>query len=56
MLDTLDYSKCTGFDCPIKEKCWRYVKPSSRFQSWLNPDPEGSVSCMLYIPMEKDSD
>lgn len=48
-----EVSKCTGRDCPVKEKCWRYVKPPIRFQSWLNPDPDCSVSCTLYIPVEQ---
>jgi len=30
-----DISKCNGSGCPLKEKCWRYLAPSSSWQSMI---------------------
>lgn len=32
-----DITKCNNQDCPIKDKCYRYLaKANSRWQSWHN--------------------
>ena len=31
-----DISKCRGTDCPMKDKCYRFVVPSSRWQSYFH--------------------
>ena len=30
----MDYSKCIGHKCPIKDKCYRHTGPSGMWQSW----------------------
>jgi hypothetical protein len=30
-------TKCTGDNCPIKEKCYRFTAISSKYQSWFSP-------------------
>ena len=35
-----DISMCSGQDCPLKEKCYRYTAPKSEFwQSWFGNVP-----------------
>lgn len=36
----VDISKCSGEGCDKKETCWRYLAPSSSWQSFMNPDPK----------------
>lgn len=31
-----DISKCNGFECPIRDKCYRYTGPSGIWQSYNN--------------------
>ena len=31
-----DITKCTGKDYPIREKCWRYLAPDTKWQSYAN--------------------
>lgn len=39
-----DISKCTGYDCPLKDECYRFLVTPSMHQSWapfhkeLKPD------------------
>lgn len=33
-----DISKCRGTDCPMKDKCWRYLAPSSKWQSYFHAE------------------
>lgn len=46
-----DISKCTGYNCPVKEKCYRYTAPSDDIQTFvLNPYEiiDGKFTCDLY--------
>jgi hypothetical protein len=33
-----DISKCRGTDCPMKDKCWRYLAPSSKWQAYFHAE------------------
>ena len=48
-----DISKCSGEDCPIKEKCYRFTAPTSEFmQSYFFKPPleikDGAFTCEMY--------
>lgn len=34
-----DISMCSGKDCPLKDKCYRYTAPQSDYQSWFSVVP-----------------
>lgn len=35
-----DISMCQGYDCPVKEACYRYLAiPNSNWQTWFAEDP-----------------
>jgi len=34
-----DISMCSGKDCPLKDKCYRYTAPQSEYQSWFTNPP-----------------
>ena len=34
-----DISKCTGQDCKLKHKCYRFTSKSSDYQSWFAAPP-----------------
>ena len=47
-----DITKCTGKDCPVKEKCYRYTSPEDSRQSWFYESPhqtiDGEFACSYY--------
>jgi len=58
-----DISKCTGTNCPLKEKCYRYTSQSNEYrQSYLMDIPftikQGMVVCDHFmnipIPLSKE--
>jgi len=34
-----DISKCTGVNCPMKNKCYRYTSVDSYYQSYFTTPP-----------------
>jgi len=45
-----DISKCDGAGCPQKEKCWRYLAPTSpHWQSYIKSQWNGE-NCPLIMP------
>lgn len=34
-----DITKCTGIDCPLREKCYRYTAPEGNWQSYFSEIP-----------------
>ena len=34
----MDITKCTNKDCPMKDKCFRFVCPASEWQSYFVGD------------------
>jgi hypothetical protein len=51
-----DIEKCTNADCPLSEKCWRYMSIPSIYQQAYNKfEPtvtEDEVDCEMYLKME----
>lgn len=47
-----DISKCCGNHCKIKDSCYRYTCPASKFQSYFSPDPK---TCVFFIDNKKKS-
>ena len=48
-----DHSKCLGVDCPIREKCWRYISPDSGLrQSYVEFGPPGE-DCEGFVSATK---
>ena len=47
-----DITKCSGTDCPLKEKCKRFTAPQGFMQSWFLDVPftivDGKFSCDMY--------
>ena len=55
-----DISKCSGEDCPIKEKCYRFTAPTSEFmQSYFFKPPleikDGVFTCEMYWGEQADA-
>lgn len=43
-----DITKCTGHNCPVKEKCYRFTSiASEHWQSWFAKSPLESVDGKL---------
>lgn len=54
----LDITKCTGENCSLKDKCWRYLAPASdQWQSWFTPEPDKTGdNCTLFWDVAKVKD
>ena len=56
-----DISKCGGYECPIKESCYRFNSPSSDRQAYFSvrpgnwAEPIGWV-CEYYWPIKEFED
>ncbi len=50
-----DISKCTGENCPVKERCWRYRMPTAfeTYQSYISPPEE--KPCPFFISINADT-
>jgi hypothetical protein len=49
-----DITKCTGFNCPQKETCWRYRAPANEFcQSYFSETPWDGTKCFEYWEMKE---
>jgi len=49
----MDITKCSGANCPVKEKCYRFTAPASQYQSYFMIPPiktteEGKLDCEHY--------
>lgn len=43
-----DITKCNNFDCPLKQTCWRYLAPTSEYQSWSHFTYDYYKGCEYY--------
>ncbi|MEN9487999.1 MAG: hypothetical protein RL494_264 [Bacteroidota bacterium] len=44
-----DITMCSGRDCPLKEKCYRYTAPKSKYmQSYFTIPPIKGDECDMY--------
>jgi hypothetical protein len=44
---------CEGGDCPLKEECWRFIKPlSGEYNFKINP-PFSNGECDMFINKNK---
>ena len=48
-----DISMCTGNDCSIKMKCYRYRAQPCEKQSYIDP-PKGDVRCFYWLRILPD--
>lgn len=48
-----DIAMCSGNECPIKEDCWRYMAPASRWQSYLATPPYTEEGCEYFWDMNE---
>jgi hypothetical protein len=48
-----DIAMCQGDQCPIKEDCWRYMAPASRWQSYLATPPYAKDGCEYFWDMNE---
>lgn len=50
-----DISKCSGKDCPLKEQCYRYTAPDSKWQLRLVivPYKKETNTCEMFYNNEK---
>lgn len=47
-----DITMCEGFNCKVKEKCYRYTAyPNVSWQSYfaVNPNPDNEKQCTFFI-------
>lgn len=49
----MDITKCSGQNCPVKEKCYRFTAPASQYQSYFVIPPikttkERKLDCEHY--------
>ncbi len=47
-----DITKCSGFECPVKDQCHRYTAPTSAIQSYFWNTPgvvkNNEFTCDMY--------
>lgn len=48
-----DIAMCLGGECPVKENCWRYMAPESRWQSYLDTPPFNEDGCEYFWDMNE---
>lgn len=48
-----DITKCSGFLCPFKETCYRYLAPSGTWQSYFTEVPYDNGKCEVYLEVKK---
>ena len=55
----MDISKCAGINCPLKEKCFRYLADSDEYrQAYLQVAPydEKTKSCEMFWEVKSKSE
>jgi hypothetical protein len=48
-----DIAMCQGNECPVKEDCWRYMAPVSRWQSYIAAPPYTEEGCEYFWDMNE---
>jgi hypothetical protein len=48
-----DHAMCKGGECPVKEDCWRYMAPASRWQTYLATPPYTEEGCEYFWDMNE---
>jgi hypothetical protein len=43
-----DITKCSGQECPAKEKCYRYTANESMYQAYFAEPPIENGKCEMY--------
>lgn len=43
-----DITKCYGYDCPFKEKCYRFTAKNDEYQSYFLEPPIKEGKCDMY--------
>lgn len=44
-----DISKCSNAECPLKDKCWRWLAPSNSYaQAFGNFEPDENGNCKYF--------
>ena len=43
-----DISMCSGFECPLRETCYRYTAKPDERQSWFGKPPVKDGKCEYY--------
>lgn len=52
-----DITMCSGQDCPLKEKCYRYkATPSKYQQSYFSDPPCNGDKCDYFMPIDRKID
>ena len=47
----VDITKCSGLNCPMKEKCYRYVAKEGMWQSYFMSPPFDGTGCSSFYFM-----
>lgn len=51
-----DITKCSSKNCPYNSRCWRYISPPDKFQSYADFST-GSINkngkCSAFWPVQK---
>lgn len=51
-----DITKCSGFLCPLRETCYRYLAPTGTWQSYFLGVPYENGECNEYWEIKKEND
>jgi hypothetical protein len=52
----MDISKCSGYSCPIRNKCYRFTALASEHQSYINPPGKWvgrKFECDFFLDIKK---
>lgn len=50
-----DITKCDGNNCPLKERCWRFISADSMIQSYfINPPIKDNGECDHFWDIEEE--
>lgn len=51
-----DINKCEGIECPIRNKCYRFLVPDDDFQAYFIITPFAYDYCDKFISYEEEMD
>lgn len=53
----MDICQCSGEGCPMKDRCWRYLTPADKYQSYFVEVPiDTHGKCKYYWEVKNGND
>lgn len=50
-----DITMCEDSECPLKNRCYRYIAISSGFQSYFVGSPKSMDGCRYFLRIEQEN-